>query len=293
MKNWNLSRTEILNAPVPQNTESYTAIPHSVFLDELQNKLQEKNYSILEERYLTTKDAQVVTGSFIVKDGSAPDSDLAPSLFFTNSYNKMKRASIRAGVTVLVCKNGMMGQVDKSSYSRRHSGDALTDMKEYINNVVQTLENEFKRMTINMEEMKAIDLSRDMIAQLAGDMFLNEQLITATQLGILNKELKYSTNFKDGSLWSFYNNCTEAFKDTHPMFYDKQHVKFHTYVSDKFKLTGFTGLYGQPIEVSEIEVDAVEETEEVFANTPIVFDDTTQIDTVQEEEDIVASLGMI
>jgi hypothetical protein len=277
MKNWNLSRTEILNAPVPADTNSYTAIPHSVFLDELQNKLQEKQYDILEERYLCSKDAQIVTGSFTVKDTKSSGSELAPTLFFTNSYNKMKRASIRAGVTVLVCKNGMMAQVDKSSYSRRHSGDALEDIKYYIDSVVGTLEREFNRMSINMQEMRNIDLSKDMIAQLAGDMFLNEQLITATQLGILNKELKFSTNFKDTSLWSFYNNCTEAFKDSHPMFYDKQHVKFHTYISDKFKLTGFTGLYGEPVEVSEIGgVDMTQELEEAITqeDTPINLEET-------------------
>ena len=87
------------------------------------------------------------------------------------------------------------------------------------------------------------------IVFLKGKMFLadREALVNATQLEIIRKEIKYSKDFKDGSLWSFYNNCTAGFHDNHPSNYDKQHIKFHTYISDKFALTGSRGLYGAPI----------------------------------------------
>ncbi len=240
MKHWITSRQAILATPLPQHGGKYAVIPHSLFLNEIQDKLKERGYDIADEHYLTTWNKQVMAGVFRIKDNNT---ELAPSISFINSYNKTKKASIRAGAIVLVCRNGMIGTIEHGSYSRKHTGTALEDFREHVELVIDGLQKEFLRLQLNSTEMKAIVLDNMLIGNLIGDMIMNEQLINPTQLSIFKKERKHSINFGGNTLWDFYNNCTEAFKDTNPALYDKQHVKFHTYICDKFQLTGSRGLF--------------------------------------------------
>ena len=250
MKQWLTNRQAILATPLPQHGGRYAVIPHSLFLNEIQDRLKAKGYDIAEERYLTTGNRQVIAGVFRIKDNNT---ELAPSISFINSYNKTKKASIRAGAVVLVCRYGMMGAIENGSYSRKHTGTALEDFREHVELVIDGLEKEFIRLQSNVREMKNISVDNILIANLIGDMVMNEQLITNTQLSIFKKEKKSSLNFRGNTLWDFYNNCTEAFKDSHPVIYDKQHVKFHTYICDKFKLTGSRGLFPALSSVKQLE----------------------------------------
>ena len=250
MKQWLTSRQDILATPLPQHGGKYAVIPHSLFLNEIQDRLKAKGYDIAEENYITTGNKQVVAGVFRLKHANV---ELAPSISFINSYNKTKKASIRAGAVVLVCRNGMMGTIDNGSYSRKHTGTALEDFREHVELVIDGLEKEFLRLQQNAFEMKRILVDNMLIANLIGDMLINEQLMTNVQLGIFKKEKKSSLNFTGNTLWDFYNNCTEAFKDSHPVYYDKQHVKFHTYICDKFQLTGSRGLFPALSSVKQLE----------------------------------------
>ena len=270
MKNWELTRSNILAAQVPANTDTYTAIPHRVFLEELQEQVQLKGYNVHSERFLATKEYQVLTGSFSLnKMGSDyPMGDvMKPTIYFVNSYNKTRKANVHGGAMVLVCKNGMMRPSSTAAYTRKHTGTALQDFREHMNLVIDQLEEEYDKLERNAKQMQAIGLDKKVIAQLVGDMIINEELITATQLSILTREIKMSVNFKDDTLWSFYNHCTEAFKDTHPLFYDKQHIKFHSYILDKFSLEGASGLYGGQLEVDTSLAESIQQSISVTEST--------------------------
>jgi hypothetical protein len=241
MKNWESTKQRLLDCPLPQATATYTVIPHKVFLEEITGELKDKGYTIADERYLSLHNCNVLTGMYRIQ--SDIGGELSPAISFVNSYNKTRKAEIRATAVVLVCKNGMMGNIANGYYARKHSGDALTDFRDHIKTVIGGLQEEFERLVKNKEEMKAITLNPLIRSSLIGDMIVNEGLLTLSQLAILKKEMKKSIYFSGDSLWDFYNNCTEAFKENHPAIFDKQHVKFHTYICDKFKLSGSRGLY--------------------------------------------------
>lgn len=241
MRNWKNTIEDILAVPVPPDTDSYTAIPHSVFVDEIKQEVFNRGYTITDERYLTARDGKVL--SVIYRIGSDIDDEICPSITGVNSYDKTRTAMILVSAWVLACRNGMMGTVNHGYYSRKHTGNALEDFREHIKTVVGSLEEEFKRLVTNKEEMKLIILDKATRAALVGDMFINEKLINPTQLNILKKEIQKPSCFKGQTLWDFYNHCTEAFKENHPSRFDLQHVKFHTYIVDKFQLTGSRGLF--------------------------------------------------
>lgn len=241
MNNWILKKEQILQTPLPINSKKYSVIPHSVVLTELEQKLEKNNYEIDSTKYLTANNNQIITAVYRLK--SSEDLDIKPSITLTNSYNRTRKAGVRAGMEVLICKNGMIGHLG-TNYSRKHIGDfALRDFQQNIDKAILNLEPEIQILRNNVKQMKNIEINDRIKAQLIGDMLINESMINSVQLGIIQKELKFSENFKTNSLWDFYNNVTEGFKHNHPLLYDKQHIKFHTYISDVFSLEGARNIY--------------------------------------------------
>lgn len=240
MKNWQETTDFLREIPLPTQTRTYKPVSHAVFIDEIKEELYKRGHSVKTERYLTANNGLIMTGNFTIEN---PDGEINPAIFFTNSYNKMRKAELTNGVIVLVCSNGMISMDVTNKFSKKHSGTVLEDLRNNIVLSVESIDEEFEKLRKNAEEMKQIQLSDNQIASIIGDMYINESMISETQLSILKKEVKTSTNFKDNTVWDLYNNTTEAFKASHPMHFDKQHLKLHAYMSDIFSLTGARGLY--------------------------------------------------
>jgi len=240
MKNWTNNTDFLREIPLPTQTRTYKPVSHAVFIDEIKEELYKRGHSVKTERYLTANNGLIMTGNFTIEN---PDGEINPAIFFTNSYNKMRKAELTNGVIVLVCSNGMISMDVTNKFSKKHSGTVLEDLRNNIVLSVESIDEEFEKLRKNAEEMKQIQLSDNQIASIIGDMYINESMISETQLSILKKEVKTSTNFKDNTVWDLYNNTTEAFKASHPMHFDKQHLKLHAYMSDIFSLTGARGLY--------------------------------------------------
>jgi hypothetical protein len=240
MKNWQNTTDFLREIPLPTQTRTYKPVSHAVFIDEIKEELYKRGHSVKTERYLTANNGLIMTGNFTIEN---PDGEINPAIFFTNSYNKMRKAELTNGVIVLVCSNGMISMDVTNKFSKKHSGTVLEDLKNNIVLSVESIDEEFEKLRKNAEEMKQIQVSDNQIASIIGDMYINESMISETQLSILKKEIKTSTNFADKTVWDLYNNTTEAFKDSHPMHFDKQHLKLHAYMSDLFSLTGSRGLY--------------------------------------------------
>lgn len=236
---WSVTRQEIVDTPLPTHKGRYGVIPHELFLNTVADKITSRGYGIIDERFLTNKDNQVLSGTYTI--GGYDDIDITPSIYFVNSYNKSKIASIRIGGMVLVCKNGMLSS---RVYSRKHLGaKAYEDFSNQIDKGLDKLDEDFNNLIINKNEMKSLTINKDTIHKLVSDMFLEEDLITSTQISILKRELKYSKNFKDDTVWSFYNNVTESLKSNSASNYNAQLSKFHAYASDYFDLTNKPNLY--------------------------------------------------
>lgn len=241
--NWQ-HKQDIINTPNPNHGGKYGYIPHKVFFDEIEEKLDKKGYSIIDDRIMTTKNNQIIAGNYLIK---GDDSEMYPAITFTNSLNKMRKAEIWGSSLVLVCRNGMTRGFSK--YSRKHLGEnALPDFRKHIEIVINDLDNEFEKLKINREELKTKEIDKKVINQLIGDMYIQESLLTETQLSLIKKESKESTDFKEMNAWSFYNWCTQALRDqNHALNYDKSHIRLHSYLADQFDLTGASHLFNKVI----------------------------------------------
>lgn len=233
----------ILNTPITNNRSAkYGRIHHSVFLEEIPQQLAQHGYIIKEERLMTANKCSILSGSYMIQ--SDVDIEMCPSISFVNSYDGSKKALIQASSTVLVCKNGMLRSGFKGS--RKHIGDnATSDFRIMLQNAIGGLKSEFEQLVRNKEEMKCIELDKMTISNMIGDLYLNQGIITETQLSVFKHERKHSKDFQGNSLWSVYNNMTEAFKTLHPSNYTKTHALFHTYILDSFQLSNAPRLFEQ------------------------------------------------
>ena len=131
MKNWTNNTDFLREIPLPTLTTTYKPVPHTVFLDEIKEELY---------KYIIENENNIMN----------------PAIYFTNSYNKMRRAELQGGISILVCKNGAIGIDTASRFSRKHSGTVLEDLRTNIVLTVDSLEEQFNRLKHNMEEMQQI-----------------------------------------------------------------------------------------------------------------------------------------
>lgn len=243
MTNWISSEESLKAIPLPQVTRTYCPIPHNVFIEELQEQLDKKNLQIISKKYLTNKNGLMLTGEYGL---AAPDDmEVSMLLGFHNSYNKVLPAGLFAGLMVLVCQNGCYGLQKSQSYNKKHCTGSLDKLRTQIKIIIDQLPEIFAILIQEKEAMKQIHLSLQTIAQLVGDMYLNENIITDTQLSIIRHEKQWSKNFPGQSAWSLYNWITESLKNSNPKDYMNTHLKVHTYISNKLQLTNERrNLYG-------------------------------------------------
>ena len=89
MKNWKNTTDFLREIPLPEQTRTYKPVSHAIFIDEIKEELYKRGHSVKTERYLTANNGLIMTGNFTVEN---PDSHINPAIFFTNSYNKMRKA---------------------------------------------------------------------------------------------------------------------------------------------------------------------------------------------------------
>lgn len=236
MTNWTTRKEEISNIPLPQETNTYKPIAHSVFVTELERKIQEKGLEICNQKFLTTGNGQVLTGEYHICPKNE-DKDMGLGFSFANSYNKQIKVEILAGAYIKVCSNGMYGSAVR--YSKKHTGDVVQQLEDKINFALDQSERYFEYLINQKNRLKEIEVSKKVIAELVGDLYLNDNTITATQLSIIKNEMSFSSNFKEKTAYSVYNWVTEAFKSTHPTIYTKNHAKLNDYFVDRFNLPIF------------------------------------------------------
>jgi hypothetical protein len=91
--------------------------------------------------------------------------------------------------------------------------------------------NLFENMIYVKNQMKDIELTRELQSSFLGRLYANEEILTITQAGIVKKEMDNpSFDYGDSNTaWSFYQHCTHSFKTVTP----------RTYLPNQIKLTNF------------------------------------------------------
>ena len=228
------TREQIIHTPLPAHGDSYTVIPHEFIINKAKDQLSKAGFVIKHELYKSTQNGQVAQGMYHLDH--AVDPDMGMMFAWSNSYDKSMRFKCAIGGHVFVCMNGVV-RGDMASYSRKHTGDADQEASDMIDYQISMAHNYFGQLVEDKEMLINNMMTRKTQAELIGRLFLEEKVVTLTQMGIIKREMEnpsYLYSSDPNSAWTLYNHITHALKDSHPERYLDDHQKVHNLFMNEF-----------------------------------------------------------
>lgn len=229
-----MKELDLYQVRVPVATDSYAPVSHRNVVEAVKEQLDIHNLKASNSWYHTARDGQQLIGYMDIKRPGYEE--LGLRLAFRNSYDKSMSVAFVAGAMAWICSNGMIS--GEMRYVRKHTGSVIQEMNEKITHSINELDAHFDRMVKHSERMKEIEIDPRVSAELAGRLFIEQDLISSQQLNIVKRELikpSYKA-FEDNNLWSFYNHVTNSLREAHPLNYISQHVNFHNFIETEFDL---------------------------------------------------------
>lgn len=234
-----ITRGDLFATPIPDETRTYKPYTHQQLDQMTLEGLDKAGFALKNDHFFAAKLGQQAIGRYDINFGGDPD--MGMMIAWQNSYDKTISLKYAVGAHVFVCSNGSV-HGDVGAYKRKHTGDiqVVTPqiIEEYLNKAAET----FLVMIKDKERMKEIDLTKRTCAELIGAMYIDEGLITATQMNIINGEI-HNPSFDYGaenSLWQLYNHTTHAIKNDHPRTWIQRHMDVNSFFKKEFNLETVT-----------------------------------------------------
>ena len=235
------TRNYLENAPLPNHGKSYTVISHKQVIDNTKQLLQDSGFVIQNEIYRANMNANVAQGIYHILPINTVDptimeeKELGMMFAWTNSYDKSTRFQCAIGAYVMVCHNGMVAG-DMMNFRRKHTGSADHDIRMQISNQIKNGEKYYKRILTDRDAMRNTALSLQEQAEIAGRLYINEDILDAAQMSCVKAELEkptYDYQCDQENAWTFYNHVTHALKKAHPRDWLSDSQNFHDFMTAK------------------------------------------------------------
>jgi hypothetical protein len=235
------TRNYLENAPLPNHGKSYTVISHKQVIDNTIQLLTDSGFVIQKELYRANMNANVAQGIYHILPINTVDptiieeKELGMMFAWTNSYDKSTRFQCAIGAYVMVCHNGMVAG-DMMNFRRKHTGSADHDIRMQISNQIKNGEKYYKRILNDRDAMRNTELSLQEQAEIAGRLYINEDILDAAQMSCVKAELEkptYDYECDQENAWTFYNHVTHALKKAHPRDWLSDSQNFHDFMTAK------------------------------------------------------------
>lgn len=222
------TKQQLITVPVPQDTRTYKAISNSQLIDLTLNSIEKAGFILDSEQYSSAREGQIANGKFTIQN--VADSEMKLQIAFQNSYNKQISLKYAIGAKIIICSNGLV-HGDMGTFKRKHQGTVQEFAPNAIVEYIKRSGDLFIQMQKEREEMKKIELTKRTKAELIGRMFIENEIIQSTQLGLISKEIQFPTyNYNSpNSLWELYQFTTSALRDIHPILYMEKHMEAHKF----------------------------------------------------------------
>lgn len=232
----------VINAPLPQQTLTYTVISHGSVINKTMACLAKHGFEVEAELYRATQNANIAQGVYHLQHSGDPEMGLM--FAWSNSYDKSMRFRCSIGARVYVSGSkiipGNMGH-----WGRIHTGTADQDTDKQIEEQISNAGFHFSQLVNDKESMKNLTLNMRMAGELLGILFVEKKAISSEQLNLIKAELynptfNYSTP-KD-SLWTFYNHIILSLQKSHPKTWMDQQRLVHWFICDEFGIDATKGI---------------------------------------------------
>jgi hypothetical protein len=208
-------------------------------IDNTKQLLADSGFIIQKELYRANMDANVAQGIYHILPINTVDptimeeKELGMMFAWTNSYDKSTRFQCAIGAYVMVCHNGMVAG-DMMNFRRKHTGSADHDIRMQISNQIKNGEKYYKRILNDRDAMRNTNLSLQEQAEIAGRLYINEDILDAAQMSCVKAELEkpsYDYQCDQENAWTFYNHVTHALKKAHPRDWLSDSQNFHDFMT--------------------------------------------------------------
>lgn len=261
---YNTTKDFLIGAQLPQQTRTYKPVSHQQLIDLTLESCLQAGFNVERETYSATKDGLIANARYSISNVN--DSDMKLEIGWQNSYNKSKSLKFAIGAHVIVCSNGMV-HGDMGNFKKKHMGDVQEFTPSRIMEYIKSSGEVFSTMQKEKETMKTIELSSRTRAELIGRMFIEEEFLQMTQLGIISREIETPTHSygAPNSMWELYNYTTFSMKGLHPSLWLEQHMEAHSwFVGEMGMLTRSTSIVVPDVPAFEtrnfeIEMNGVEQ----------------------------------
>jgi hypothetical protein len=218
IQTYETTKQQLINTTIPSESRTYKPFSHENVIDLTLEAINKAGFQLDRESYSAARGNNIATGKYTIKN--VADSEMQLQISWLNSYDKSKRLTWGIGNQVRICMNGMIS-ADLGAFKKKHQGEIQDFTPKAISEYVKRAGDTFKEMQKEREDMKKVILSDRDKSILIGRLFLEEELLTTTQLNIIAREVKMSSfDYKSkDSVWEFYNHVTLSLKELHPSLY--------------------------------------------------------------------------
>lgn len=227
----------LINAALPEQTDTYTVIPHAAVISRTKDALAQKGFVIEREFYRCNDGAQVAQGVYHLKYGNDPDMGM---LFaWANSYDKSMRFKCSIGAYVHASLAAIIGG-NMDTFGRKHTGSADEEVFDKIDEQISNAELYFNKLVDDKEAMKLLVAAPELRAEFMGRIYFINELVTGEQLGIVKAEFKKpSFNYTgiENSVWEMYNAIIFALQKSHPKTWMDQQRMVHYLLCKNYNIT--------------------------------------------------------
>ena len=236
-KNSSTARDIMLTAPVPKLTRTYKPVSHQELIDLTLESIHQSGYTLESQSYSTAKDGEIANGRYTI--ANVADSEMKLQIGWQNSYDRSLSLKFALGTSIIICSNGMV-KGDHGAFRKKHQGDIQTFTPSAISEYIKGGGDTFRNLQLDRDRLKTYEATEQTQAELLGRLFVQESIVSATQLSTIKRELRKPTHDygAQGSMWELYNHVTFAMKDAHPQRWMQDHVNIHDF---------FLGIEGTPI----------------------------------------------
>jgi hypothetical protein len=227
-KTYSTTKELLTNTPVPQQTRTYKPVSHEQLIDLTLESIYQAGFELDKELYTASSNGQIANGRFTISN--VTDRDMQLQIGWQNSYNRQLTLKFAIGARIFICQNGCVSG-DYGAFKKKHVGEVQTFAPTAIVDYIKAAGDAFQRMQKERDIMKTIEVSATRRAQIIGEMVIDKEMITPTQMNIISREIKRPTHDYDceNSLWELYQFTTFAMKEEHPAHWMDKHISAHQF----------------------------------------------------------------
>lgn len=232
IKTYQVSQTKLVEVTPPVDTRTYRAISHNQLIDLTLEGIHNSGFQLGRQYYSMARNGNVANGRYTITN--VADSEMQIQIGWQNSYDKSITLKWAMGVHIFICSNGCISG-DMGAFKKKHQGSIQEYTPQAIAEYIKTAAEVFVGLQKQREEMKQIEMTKRTIAQLLGRMVIENEIITTTQLNIIEREMKHPTHDygAKNSMWEIYQFVTYSMKDIHPTLWMDTHIKAHDFFTNE------------------------------------------------------------